>query len=103
MNRSSTPGQSYPAGHQGVPHGHRARSLDYPSEESSGEVSLDPALATSAGHGGVGVFQAPGRSGGRPTPAAGESAPPRPAPESPDIDSPSWTSSAAPDREPASP
>ncbi|XTZ13805.1 ATP-binding protein [Micromonospora echinospora] len=88
MNRSSTPGQSHPAGQQSVPHGHRARSFDYPTEEPSGEVSLDPALATSPGHGGVGVFQAPRPVRGRPTPPTGESAPPRPAPESPDIDSP---------------
>ncbi|MEU4566365.1 ATP-binding protein [Micromonospora sp. NPDC023956] len=88
MNRSSTPGQPHPAAHQSGPHGHRARSFDYPSEEQSGEVSLDPALAASPGHGGVGVFQAPRPVRGRPTPPAGESAPPHPTPESPDIDSP---------------
>ncbi|WDZ85707.1 ATP-binding protein [Micromonospora cathayae] len=90
MSRSATPGPSYPAGHHTAPHGHRARSFDYPDDGSPDEVSLDPALATSPGHGGVGVFQAPRPVRGRPTPSGPEPATPAPAPaaDSPDIDSP---------------
>ncbi|MGK5743234.1 ATP-binding protein [Micromonospora sp. URMC 103] len=83
MSRSSTPGS--PAGRPGAPGGHRARSFDYGDVEELDETALDPALAASPGHGGVGVFQAPRPVPRRPDPA------PRPAPaagESPDIDSP---------------
>ncbi|GGM30043.1 ATP-binding protein [Micromonospora yangpuensis] len=62
MNRPSTPG--YPAGHRAAPSGNRARSFDYPQDESVGDDPAgDPALTTGPGQGGVGVFQAP-----RPTP-----------------------------------
>ncbi|MFG2063404.1 ATP-binding protein [Micromonospora sp. NPDC048871] len=57
MSRSSTPGS--PAGRSTAPHGNRARSFDYPQSEESEDASLDPALVTAPGHGGVGVFQAP--------------------------------------------
>nr|WP_319461591.1 ATP-binding protein [Micromonospora sp. RTP1Z1] len=85
MNRSSTPGS--PAGGHAGPPGDRARSFDYPEAEELDEVALDPALATSPGHGRVGVFQPP-----RPTPprgpsAAGEQTAP-PVGDSGDIDSP---------------
>ncbi|MCW3840954.1 ATP-binding protein [Micromonospora yasonensis] len=83
MSRSSTPGS--PAGRPAGPHGNRARSFDYPQDEEADEVVLDPALATSPGHGRVGVFQPP-----RPaTPRA--SGPEQRVPtagDSPDIDSP---------------
>ncbi|MGC4762746.1 ATP-binding protein [Micromonospora sp. DT46] len=81
MNRSSTPGS--PAGRPAVPHGNRARSFDYPDDPETDEVSLDPALVTTPGHGGVGVFQAP-RPAPRRTPPPAE---PQPA-DSADIDSP---------------
>ncbi|MEV4809232.1 ATP-binding protein [Micromonospora avicenniae] len=57
MSRNSTPGS--PAGRPAVPSGHRARSFDYPETDELDENTLDPALATTPGHGGVGVFQAP--------------------------------------------
>ncbi|PZG22065.1 hypothetical protein C1I95_06335, partial [Micromonospora craterilacus] len=57
MSRSSTPGS--PAGHPAAPHGNRARSFDYPQSGELDDASLDPALAATPGHGGVGVFQAP--------------------------------------------
>ncbi|MEV4202848.1 hypothetical protein AB0J32_31475, partial [Micromonospora globbae] len=57
MSRSSTPGS--PAGRPAAPGGHRARSFDYAEADELDEATLDPALATSPGHGGVGVFQAP--------------------------------------------
>ncbi|MFI6261269.1 ATP-binding protein [Micromonospora sp. NPDC051006] len=79
MSRSTTPGS--PAGRPAVPDSHRARSLDYPDAELD-EAALDPALATSPGHG-VGVFQAP-----RPVPRRAPAAEPGPTGESPDIDSP---------------
>ncbi|MEU8299216.1 ATP-binding protein [Micromonospora sp. NPDC048909] len=79
MSRSTTPGS--PAGRPAVPDSHRARSLDYPDAELD-ETALDPALATSPGHG-VGVFQAP-----RPVPRRAPAAEPGPTGESPDIDSP---------------
>ncbi|WBB66038.1 ATP-binding protein [Micromonospora sp. WMMD812] len=81
MSRSSTPGS--PAGRPTVPDSHRARSFDYPDAEGLDEAVLDPALATSPGHGGVGVFQAP-----RPVPRRPAPAEPGPTAESPDIDSP---------------
>ncbi|MDT0531300.1 ATP-binding protein [Micromonospora sp. DSM 115977] len=81
MNRSSTPGS--PAGRPAVPHGNRARSFDYPDDPEAGEVALDPALVTTPGHGGVGVFQAP-RPAPRRTPPPAD---PQPA-DSADIDSP---------------
>lgn len=83
MNRSSTPGS--PAGRPAVPHGNRARSFDYPDEPEADEVVLDPALVTTPGHGGVGVFQAP-----RPAPRRTPPAEPQPAGtgDSADIDSP---------------
>ncbi|MGW5667915.1 ATP-binding protein [Micromonospora sp. NPDC003776] len=83
MSRSSTPGS--PAGRPGDPYGNRARSFDYPQDEEPDEVVLDPALATSPGHGRVGVFQPPRPATGRPTgseqpvPASGDGT---------DIDSP---------------
>ncbi|RKN30997.1 ATP-binding protein [Micromonospora musae] len=98
MSRNSTPGS--PAGRPAAPGSHRARSLDYPEAEELDENALDPALATSPGHGGVGVFRAP-RPLARRTPPGdpvtrranpSEQPPPRsPSPtgaESPDIDSP---------------
>ncbi|MFG1891748.1 ATP-binding protein [Micromonospora sp. NPDC049051] len=82
MNRSSTPGS--PAGRPAVPHGNRARSFDYVDDPEADEVALDPALVTSPGHGGVGVFQAP-----RPAPRRTPPAEPQPAAsDSADIDSP---------------
>ncbi|RKF25849.1 ATP-binding protein [Micromonospora globbae] len=57
MSSSSTPGS--PAGRPAAPGGHRARSFDYAEGDELDEATLDPALATSPGHGGVGVFQAP--------------------------------------------
>ncbi|MEU6074970.1 ATP-binding protein [Micromonospora sp. NPDC047074] len=57
MSRSSTPGS--PAGRPVAPLGNRARSFDYPNDPEADEATLDPALATRPGHGGVGVFQAP--------------------------------------------
>ncbi|MEW2385624.1 ATP-binding protein [Micromonospora sp. NPDC047707] len=57
MSRSSTPGS--PAGRPAAPRGDRTRSYDYAGESDLDEVSLDPALVTTPGHGGVGVFQAP--------------------------------------------
>ncbi|NES14708.1 MULTISPECIES: ATP-binding protein [unclassified Micromonospora] len=83
MSRSSTPGS--PAGRPAGPHGNRARSFDYPPAEELDEVVLDPALATSPGHGRVGVFQPPRPAAARPSgaeqrvPTSGDSA---------DIDSP---------------
>ncbi|MER6757544.1 ATP-binding protein [Micromonospora echinofusca] len=81
MNRSSTPGS--PAGRPAVPHGNRARSFDYPDEPEADEVVLDPALVTTPGHGGVGVFQAP-----RPAPRRTPPAEPQPVGDGADIDSP---------------
>ncbi|MGN9767618.1 ATP-binding protein [Micromonospora sp. SD12] len=81
MNRSSTPGS--PAGRPAVPHGNRARSFDYPDEPEVDEVVLDPALVTTPGHGGVGVFQAP-----RPAPRRTPPAEPQPVGDGADIDSP---------------
>ncbi|MEW2379387.1 ATP-binding protein [Micromonospora sp. NPDC047812] len=83
MNRSSTPGS--PAGRPAVPHGNRARSFDYPDDPETDEVALDPALVTTPGHGGVGVFQAP-----RPAPRRTPPAEPQAAGtgDSADIDSP---------------
>ncbi|MGK5522715.1 ATP-binding protein, partial [Micromonospora sp. URMC 107] len=83
MNRSSTPGS--PAGRPAVPHGNRARSFDYPDNPEADEVALDPALVTSPGHGGVGVFQAP-RPAPRRTPPAEQQ--PAGTGDSADIDSP---------------
>ncbi|WP_433388322.1 ATP-binding protein [Micromonospora sp. KLBMP9576] len=80
MNRSSTPGS--PAGRPAVPHGNRARSFDYPDTPEADEVALDPALVTTPGHGGIGVFQAP-----RPAPRRTPPAEPPPV-DSADIDSP---------------
>ncbi|MFC3503196.1 ATP-binding protein [Micromonospora krabiensis] len=81
MSRSSTPGS--PAGRPAVPDSHRARSFDYPEAGEVDEAALDPAYATSPGHGGVGVFQAP-----RPVPRRIPTGEPPTVPESPDIDSP---------------
>ncbi|MDM4721272.1 ATP-binding protein [Micromonospora sp. WMMA1363] len=53
MSRSSTPGS--PA----APHGDRTRSFDYAEVVEVDEAVLDPALASTPGYGGVGVFQAP--------------------------------------------
>lgn len=83
MSRSSTPGS--PAGRSAGPHGNRARSFNYPPDEESDEVVLDPALATSPGHGRVGVFQPPRPATG--LPARPEQRGPTPG-DSPDIDSP---------------
>ncbi|NLU80271.1 hypothetical protein HCA58_18175 [Micromonospora sp. HNM0581] len=82
MSRSTTPGS--PAGRPAAAHGNRARSFDYPESGEVDESTLDPALATTPGHGGVGVFQAPRPAQRRPAPA-------EPAPASrdgADIDSP---------------
>ncbi len=85
MSRSSTPGS--PAGRSAAPHGNRARSFDYPQSADPEDASLDPALATTPGHGSVGVFQAP-------RPPQRRSAPAEPSPvvpatrDSADIDSP---------------
>ncbi|MEV0805625.1 ATP-binding protein [Micromonospora sp. NPDC050200] len=73
MSRSSTPG--LPAGRHSATHGNRAQSLDYPEEEVRGEETYDPALVTSPGHGGVGVFQAPRPANGRGVPPAEPSTP----------------------------
>ncbi|SCL21013.1 AAA-like domain-containing protein [Micromonospora nigra] len=86
MNRSSTPGS--PAGRPTAPHGNRARSFDYPDlPDPDDETALDPALATSPGHGAVGVFQAP-----RPAPLRTPPTEPAPLPpatrDGADIDSP---------------
>ncbi|MCI4063127.1 ATP-binding protein [Micromonospora sp. R77] len=82
MNRSSTPGS--PAGRQVGPHGNRARSFDYPTDEELDEVELDPALLSAPGHGRVGVFQPP-----RPTAQRAASAGEQPVlPDGGDIDSP---------------
>ncbi|TCB98946.1 hypothetical protein E0H26_05900 [Micromonospora zingiberis] len=85
MSRSSTPGS--PAGRSAAPHGNRARSFDYPQSGELDDTSLDPALATTPGHGGVGVFQAP-----RPPQRRAVSAEPTPGTPAPregaDIDSP---------------
>ncbi|RIV31625.1 ATP-binding protein [Micromonospora radicis] len=67
MSRSSTPGS--PAGRPAAPHGNRARSFDYPPSSDLDEPPLDPALATTPLHGGVGVFQAPRPPQHRPVPA----------------------------------
>ncbi|WBB78859.1 ATP-binding protein [Micromonospora sp. WMMD882] len=88
MSRAATPGPSHPAGQHAAPRGHRARSFDYPDPGPGDEMSLDPALVTSPGHGGVGVFQAPRPARGRPAPAGPEPTTPATAPDSPDIDSP---------------
>ncbi|MCX4469643.1 ATP-binding protein [Micromonospora sp. NBC_01655] len=83
MSHPSTPGS--PAGRHTAPHGNRARSFNYPLDEELDEVALDPALATTPGHGRVGVFQAPRPAPGRPV------APEPPAPmvaDNADIDSP---------------
>ncbi|WP_433687380.1 ATP-binding protein [Micromonospora carbonacea] len=85
MSRSSTPGS--PAGRHAATHGNRARSFDYPPDEDLDEVALDPALATTPGHGRVGVFQAPRPTPGRPAPTGPEPSPPMVV-DSADIDSP---------------
>ncbi|MGK5442827.1 ATP-binding protein [Micromonospora sp. URMC 105] len=85
MSRSSTPG--LPAGRHSAPHGNRARSLDYPDEEARDEQPYDPALVTSPGHGGVGVFQAPRPTNGRGVPPV-EPGPPMLVGDGTDIDSP---------------
>ncbi|MBQ1024439.1 ATP-binding protein [Micromonospora sp. C95] len=82
MSRSATPGS--PAGRPAAPHGNRARSFDYPESDELDETTLDPALATTPGHGSVGVFQAP-------RPPQRRAVPADPAPASrdgADIDSP---------------
>ncbi|MFY1578997.1 ATP-binding protein [Verrucosispora sp. WMMD703] len=82
MSRSATPGS--PAGRPAAPHGNRARSFDYPESDERDEATLDPALATTPGHGSVGVFQAP-------RPPQRRAVPADPAPASrdgADIDSP---------------
>ncbi|MFV2099507.1 ATP-binding protein [Micromonospora sp. LOL_024] len=82
MSRSSTPGS--PAGHSAAPHGNRARSFDYPEAGELDDATLDPALAATAGHGGVGVFQSP-------RPPQRRAIPAEPAPttrDGADIDSP---------------
>ncbi|MGN9893198.1 ATP-binding protein [Micromonospora sp. L31] len=85
MSRSSTPG--FPAGRHSAPHGNRARSLDYPEEEIQDEQPSDPALVTSPGQGGVGVFQPPRPANGRGvTPV--EPGPPMLVGDGTDIDSP---------------
>lgn len=88
MSRSWTPGSPYPAGQSAIPPGNRARPFDYPDGEPVDERVLDPALITSPGDGGVGVFEAPRPVHGRATPEA----PPPPAQsmvgDSIDIDSP---------------
>ncbi|MER7334564.1 MULTISPECIES: ATP-binding protein [unclassified Micromonospora] len=81
MSRSSTPGS--PAGRPGAPRGNRARSFDYADEPERDEVALDPALVTTPGHGGVGVFQAP-----RPVQRRTPPVDPGPPTDSADIDSP---------------
>ncbi|MEU5789206.1 ATP-binding protein [Micromonospora purpureochromogenes] len=85
MSRSSTPG--FPAGRHSAPHGNRARSLDYPEEEIQDEQPSDPALVTSPGQGGVGVFQPPRPTNGRGVPPA-EPSPPMLVGDGTDIDSP---------------
>ncbi|GIJ07365.1 ATP-binding protein [Micromonospora andamanensis] len=82
MSRSTTPGS--PAGRPAAPHGNRARSFDYPESGEPDESTLDPALATTPGHGSVGVFQAP-------RPPQRRAVPTEPVPtsrDSADIDSP---------------
>ncbi|WP_346537811.1 ATP-binding protein [Micromonospora sp. DPT] len=85
MSRSSTPG--FPAGRHSAPHGNRARSLDYPEEELQDEQPSDPALVTSPGQGGVGVFQPPRPTNGRGVPPV-EPSPPMLVGDGTDIDSP---------------
>ncbi|WP_446211714.1 ATP-binding protein [Micromonospora sp. IBSANI012] len=85
MSRSSTPG--FPAGRHSAPHGNRARSLDYPEEEIQDEQPSDPALVTSPGQGGVGVFQPPRPTNGRGVPPV-EPSPPMLVGDGTDIDSP---------------
>ncbi|MGN9917962.1 ATP-binding protein [Micromonospora palomenae] len=85
MSRSSTPG--FPAGRHSAPHGNRARSLDYPEEEIQDEQPSDPALVTSPGQGGVGVFQPPRPANGRGVPPV-EPGPPMLVGDGTDIDSP---------------
>ncbi|GAB3177072.1 hypothetical protein GCM10027259_21610 [Micromonospora palomenae] len=85
MSRSSTPG--FPAGRHSAPHGNRARSLDYPEEEIQDEQPSDPALVTSPGQGGVGVFQPPRPANGRGVPPV-EPSPPMLVGDGTDIDSP---------------
>ncbi|MEV2241832.1 ATP-binding protein [Micromonospora sp. NPDC049891] len=82
MSRSATPGS--PAGRPAAPHGNRARSFDYPESGELDETALDPALATTPGHGSVGVFQAPRPPQRRAVPAEPTSA----SRDSADIDSP---------------
>ncbi len=85
MSPSPTPGS--PAGHPAAPHGHRARSFDYPQSGELDDAALDPALATTPGHGSVGVFQAPRPAPRRAAPA--ESTPVTPSTrDGADIDSP---------------
>ncbi|MGC5017517.1 ATP-binding protein [Micromonospora sp. DT47] len=86
MSRSSTPG--YPAGGRSAPHGDRARSFDYPEDETRDEETYDPALVTTPGYGGVGVFQAPRPTAGRGTPVEPVSAAPILVGDGTDIDSP---------------
>ncbi|MEU8260960.1 ATP-binding protein [Micromonospora sp. NPDC048999] len=83
MSRSSTPGS--PAGRPAGPHGHRARSFDYPQGEELDEATLDPALVTSPGHGRVGVFQPPRPAAPR---ASGHEQRVPTVGDNPDIDSP---------------
>ncbi|MFG1950630.1 ATP-binding protein [Micromonospora sp. NPDC048830] len=83
MSRSSTPGSP---GRHAAPHGNRARSFDYPASEELDETAVDPALATTPGHGRVGVFQAPRPAPGRGAPNADAPAPV--IPDGADIDSP---------------
>ena len=47
MSRSSTPG--YPAGRHSAPHGNRARSFDYPEDETRDEETYDPTLLAARG------------------------------------------------------
>ncbi|GGM60155.1 ATPase [Micromonospora sonchi] len=85
MSPSPTPGS--PAGHPAAPHSHRARSFDYPQSGELDDAALDPALATTPGHGSVGVFQAPRPAPRRAAPA--ESTPATPSTrDGADIDSP---------------
>ncbi|MER7459671.1 ATP-binding protein [Micromonospora sp. NPDC126480] len=79
MSRSSTPGS--PAGRPAAPRSDGTRSHDYADATDLDEAAFDPALATTPGYGGVGVFQAP-----RPLPRR---APAEPAAgDGTDIDSP---------------
>ncbi|GIJ28208.1 ATPase [Micromonospora qiuiae] len=85
MSPSPTPGS--PAGRPAAPRGHRARSFDYPQSGELDDATLDPALATTPGHGSVGVFQAPRPASRRA--ATAESAPVSPSTrDGADIDSP---------------